>query len=495
MNIELHHGNFAELEADLLVLICDQGDQLFDIPEGQVAEKVAGLRAAFASGQVTREVSFDPKEGESKVGTVVCYSTEHEKAFGLWENVKTFAARAIKLGADTGRPRVVVALNRAEGAAVAGRVVEGAILGSYSFDKYKRDPKKPFDAVQLVLWVAEEAAEQVQAAMQRAKIFGEAVNMARDLANEPANVVTPAALVRCGQQLQAQFGLAMNTWDPEKLAEERCVGLTAVGAGSKHPPYMFTLTYEPAEPSDVHLVLVGKGVTFDTGGISIKPAEKMTMMRGDMSGAAAVLGAMQVIGQLKPQIKVTGLVVSAENSPDGNAFRPGDILVYRNGKSVHVDNTDAEGRLILADGLLTAGEIGATHIIDIATLTGAATRALGYSFTGLMGNNRTLVNAVTRAGGNTGESYWKLPLPAEYKELLKCPVADLNNMGGPAGGAITAGLFLQEFVPAGKAWAHLDIAPTFWREKPWKYFGEGPTGVGVRTLADLALEWAEHTAR
>jgi leucyl aminopeptidase len=213
------------------------------------------------------------------------------------------------------------------------------------------------------------------------------------------------------------------------------------------------------------LVLVGKGVTFDTGGISIKPAEKMHVMRGDMAGAAAVLGAMEIIANLKPNIRVTGIVVTAENTPDANAMRPGDILVYRNGKSVHIENTDAEGRLILADGLLRAGDIGATHILDIATLTGAAARALGGSFTALMGNNRVLINAVTRAGGNHGEAYWKFPLPAEYKELIKSPVADINNMGGVAAGAITAGLFLQEFVPSGAAWAHLDIAPTFWKEK------------------------------
>jgi leucyl aminopeptidase len=229
--------------------------------------------------------------------------------------------------------------------------------------------------------------------------------------------------------------------------------------------------------------------------MSIKPAEKMHLMRADMSGAAAVLGAMHVVGAFKPEIKVTAIVVAAENTPDGNAYRPGDILVYRNGKSVHVDNTDAEGRLILADGLIQAGLLGATHIVDIATLTGAAARALGNSFSALMGNNRTLVNAVTRAGGNHGEAYWKLPLPAEYKELLKCAFADINNVGGPAAGAITAGLFLQEFVPAGASWAHLDIAPTFWREKPWKYFGEGPTGVGARTLADLAINWKANTAK
>lgn len=492
MTIETYQGTFEELEADLLVVILDN-ERLFEFGEGSLQERVEGLRASYAAGKIAREVSFDP--ANSKVGTVVVYSTELEKAYGLWENVKTFAARGFKFGAETGRPRVAIALNTAAGTEMVAKAVEGVLLGSYTFEKYKKEPKKFYESADFVLWTTEEGKEAAEAAIERTKVFSEAVNLARDLSNEPANVVTPAALVDQCRTLESELGLKLEVWDQARLEEEKCVGLLAVGGGAKHPPFMATLAYEPEAPSDIHLVLVGKGVTFDSGGISIKPAEKMHLMRADMAGAAAVIGAMQVIGKLKPEIKVTGIVVSAENSLDSNSFRPGDILVYRNGKSVHVDNTDAEGRLILADGLIQAGKIGATHILDIATLTGAAIRAVGTSFTGLMGNNRVLVNGVTRAGGNHGEAYWKLPLPAEYKELLKCAFADINNVGGPAAGASTAGLFLQEFVPAGAAWAHLDIAPTFWREKPWKYYGEGPTGVGVRTMADLALNWKECTAK
>jgi leucyl aminopeptidase len=218
----------------------------------------------------------------------------------------------------------------------------------------------------------------------------------------------------------------------------------------------------------------------------------MEKMKGDMCGAAAVLGTMDALGRLGAPVSVTGLIVTAENLLDGQAMRPGDILVYPNGKSVQVENTDAEGRLILADGLLRCAELKATHAVDVATLTGACARALGPSFTGLMGNARELVNAITRAGGNHGESYWKLPLPMEYKEMLKNPVADLNNVGGQYAGAITAGLFLQEFVPEKIAWAHLDIAGTFWKEKAWKYFQEGPSGVGVRTLVELARNWGDY---
>lgn len=333
-----------------------------------------------------------------------------------------------------------------------------------------------------------------EAAVQVGAAFGRGVNFARTLIASPASVCTPEYLAKAGEALAKKYGFSYQAFGLKDLNKHGYVGHVAVGGGSAHQPRMFELTYQPAVETNVHLVLLGKGVTFDTGGISIKPADKMHLMVGDMSGAAAVLGAMDILGQLNPGIKVTGLVVSAENSPDGNSFRPGDILRYKNGLSVHIENTDAEGRLLLADGLIRAGELGATHVIDIATLTGACARALGPSFTGVMGANRKLVNAITRAGGNHGESYWRLPLPVEYRSMLKTVHADLNNVGGPEAGATTAGLFLQEFVPPRTVWAHLDIAGTFWKSKPWKYYQEGPSGAGVKTLADLALRWQEHMA-
>lgn len=330
------------------------------------------------------------------------------------------------------------------------------------------------------------------AAVEVGKAFALGVNHARHWINQPAALCTPSYLAKEGEALAKAYGFAYQAFGPKELEKNGFVGHIAVGAGSANPPRMFELSYRPDQPSPVHLVLVGKGVTFDTGGISIKPADKMHLMVGDMSGAAAVLGAMEVLGKLRPSIRVSAIIVSAENSPDGKSFRPGDILRYKNGLSVHVENTDGEGRLLLADGLIRAGEIGATHIIDIATLTGSCARALGPSFTGVMGANRKLIGAITRAGGNHGEAYWRLPLPKEYAVMLKHFRADLNNVGGPEAAATTAALFLQEFVPKGAVWAHLDIAGTFWKTKPWKYYLEGPTGTGVATLADLALRWLEH---
>jgi leucyl aminopeptidase len=254
---------------------------------------------------------------------------------------------------------------------------------------------------------------------------------------------------------------------------------------------LIRLTYR-AKKAKRRLALVGKGITFDTGGISIKPADKMWEMKGDMSGGAAVLFAMKAIGKLRPSVDVVGIVPTAENTPDANAQLPGDVFFAKNGKSIMVDNTDAEGRLILTDGLFQAGEEGATHIVDIATLTGACVRALGPSIAGAMGNSRDLIQAVIRSGRNHGEDFWELPLHPEYKEMIKAPCADVNNTGGPLAGAITAGLFLQEFVPEGAAWAHLDIAGPFIREKEWKYYEAGAIGFGLKTLVDLAQRFDEY---
>lgn len=489
MHIETTAAAPSEWKTDLLVLILDGGSRLFDLQDPVLQSRLDSL--SFDEGGLEGEYVFEARHRDD-IGAVMVVSTESEKGYGLWESAKTFAARAVQFAARSGRKKVTFALNAASGAELASRVVEGALVGTYSFQRYKKTPRDRYADLTLELAMADGAA--AARAIDEGRVLAEAVNSARDLVNEPADVVTPESLAEKGREIAQAFGYEFEEWDEERLAAEEFHGLIAVGKGSKHPPRMFRLTANPAEPSPHHLVLVGKAVTFDTGGISIKPAENMHQMKGDMSGGAAVLAAMQALGRLKPQVKVTAVVVSAENTPDANAMRPGDIIVYKNGKSVHVENTDAEGRLILADGLWLAGHLGATHIVDIATLTGACARALGPSFTGLMGNNRELVTALTRAGGTQGESMWKLPLPAEYKELLKTPVADLKNVGGPAGGAITAGLFLQEFVPEGAAWCHLDIAGPFWRSKAWKYYSEGPTGVGVRTLTELAWHWREYIA-
>ncbi len=504
MQIELYDGELNELHADLLIFIQDQQYEFYKLPEDHgLTQHLNALKPRFASKELKQEYIGCYCDQNTSFDMIV-FNTILDKYFPLTEKIKIFTAQGVRYAAKTGKKKVVLALNHPQSIELVEKAVEGALVGSYSFDKYKLEPQDLYTDLNLILWVKQ--GEIAQQHLHQGRVVAEAVNRARDLINEPADVITPEALALQAKESASRLGLDYELWDTERLKASRCVGLLKVGAGSKHPPRMFRLTYKPTQKSEAedtdnggtspeaspHLIFLGKGVTFDTGGISLKPSDKMHLMKGDMSGAAAVLATMEALGVLKPKIKVTGLIVSAENTPDANSYRPGDILKFSNGKSVHVENTDAEGRLILADGLIQTGKLGATHVVDIATLTGACARALGPSFIGLMGNSRRLLNAVTIAGGNRGESLWKLPLPQEYKELLKSPVADLNNIGGPMAGAITAGLFLQEFVPEGVAWAHLDIAGTFWKQKPWKHYTEGPSGAGVKTLVDLALNWHDY---
>ncbi|HLH32802.1 MAG TPA: leucyl aminopeptidase, partial [Terriglobia bacterium] len=418
------------------------------------------------------------------------YSTSLSTSYNAWENLKIFVARAIRSAKNHGFRTVSLLLNTEEAVPYVGKAVEGAILGSYSFDRYKKE-KAGFDQIQFNILALKSHDQENRRHVSRYTLVSEAVNQARDIINEPGSVVTPEFLAQAARDIAKESDLDLKIWDEKKLQKDGYNGLLQVGRGSAYPPRLIRLGYR-AKKAKAHLALVGKGVTFDTGGISIKPADKMYEMKGDMSGGAAVLYAMKAIGKLKPDVHVTGIVPTAENFPDANAQRPGDIFYAKNGKSIMVDNTDAEGRLILTDGLYLAGEEKATHILDIATLTGACVRALGLSIAGIMGNDEKLIQAVIHSGQNQGEAYWELPLPEEYRELLKTPYADLNNIGGPVAGALTAGLFLEEFVPPGTAWAHLDIAGPFIREKDWKYYEAGGIGFGLKTLVDVAERFNEY---
>src|SRR6185369_17893249 len=331
-----------------------------------------------------------------------------------------------------------------------GKAVEGALLGSYTFDRYKKE-KSDLNKFQVNIIGLKSHDSRNQHYVSRYSLVSDVINEARNMVNEPGSVATPEYLAEAARDIAKASDLDVKIWDEKRLQKEGFNGLLQVGRGSAYPPRLIRLSYR-AKKAKGHLAFVGKGITFDTGGISIKPADKMYEMKGDMSGGAAVLYAMKAIGKLKPELDVTGIVTTAENSPDANAQLPGDIFYAKNGKSIMVDNTDAEGRLVLTDGLYLAGEEKATHILDIATLTGACVRALGLSIAGVMGNDPSLIQAVIHSGQNQGEGFWELPLPEEYKELLKTPYADLNNIGGPVAGALTAGLFLQEFVPGDTAW-------------------------------------------
>jgi leucyl aminopeptidase len=494
MKIKLAFTPATPDSLDLLVLILDDDTQLVEAyPE--IAAHVRRASEAFRARTLKREYFATLPEGAVARALVASWSPQL-KSWNLWENVKTLTARGLRLARDYRLPRVGLLLNTREAAPFVGKVVEGAVLGSYSFDRYKQE-KDEFLAKEasLTLFVHPDHQADAEARKARYAWVAENVNRARDLINEPGSVVTPEAIAAEAGEVARELDLEIEVLDPAALRQRGYQGILRVGAGSVHPGRMVVLRHVPKKPSAETLALVGKGITFDSGGISLKPGDKMWEMKGDMAGAAAVLFAMRALGKLRPELKVLGILCCAENLPDANAQRPGDIFTTKNGKSVMVDNTDAEGRLVLIDGLTRSTEEGATHVVDIATLTGAVVRALGPSVAGVMGSDPALVRRVLRSGENQGEAFWELPLVEEYRDALKTPFADLNNVAaGGLAGAITAGLFLREFVPPGAAWAHLDIAGPMFRDKDWKYFEAGAIGFGVKTLVDLCERFRDPIA-
>jgi leucyl aminopeptidase len=309
--------------------------------------------------------------------------------------------------------------------------------------------------------------------------------------NEPANLLTPQVLMRRAQAMAEESGLECEVLDQDRMKQLGMGSLLGVAQGSAEPPFLIIVRYKPAgTPSSAdHLGLVGKGVTFDTGGVSIKPADGMEKMKYDMGGAAAVLGAMRAIARLKPSIAVTALVPTVENMVGDKAQRPGDIVTSMSGKTIEVLNTDAEGRLILADAITYAQKIGCTHLVDAATLTGAIVVALGHVNIGAFTNNEAMMARVMAATKAEGEKTWQMPMDDEYKELLKSAFADMGNIGGRWGGSITAAWFLREFV-GDTPWVHMDIAGTAWLDDAKPHMAKGPSGVCVRSFTRLAMDWS-----
>ncbi len=370
----------------------------------------------------------------------------------------------------------------------AAATVEGAILGNFEPDQHKTSSKesKPLDSFLLVA----ASSPETQVAFELGKILADAQNFTRELVNEPANLMTPMILADRARAMASEVGLECEVLDQDRMRQLGMGSLLGVAQGSAEPPALIVVRYHPPATSTSadHLGLVGKGVTFDTGGVSIKPAEGMEKMKYDMAGGAAVLGAMRAIAQLKPAIPVTALVPAVENMVGSRAQRPGDIVTSLNGKTIEVLNTDAEGRLILIDALTYAQRLGCTHLVDAATLTGAIVVALGSVNIGAFTNNDGMLGRVMAAAKSEGEKAWHMPLDDEYKDLLKSAFADLGNIGGRWGGAISAAWFLREFV-GDTPWVHLDIAGTAWLDDSKPYLAKGPTGVCVRTFTKLATDW------
>jgi leucyl aminopeptidase len=375
-------------------------------------------------------------------------------------------------------------------AAFIEALTEGFILGDFEPDVHKTDPKKSEKKVERIYLSVPEARAPLAEALERGRIVAEAQNFTRTLIAEPANLLTPVKLAGYARAMAADFGLQCEILDEARMKQLGFGALLGVAQGSAEPPCLIVLKYVPAKPasSSDHLALVGKGVTFDTGGISIKPSDGMDKMKYDMAGAASVIGAMRALAELKPSIPVTAFAPCVENMPSDRAQRPGDIVKSYLGKTIEVLNTDAEGRLILADALTYAVRQGCTHLLDAATLTGAIAIALGHLYAGIFSNNDEFQSKVIAAGKVEGERLWAFPMDDDYNDYLKSAFADLPNIGGRYGGSITASKFLENFVESAP-WAHLDIASTAWLDEAKPYLAKGPTGLPVRTMIRLAMDW------
>jgi leucyl aminopeptidase len=376
----------------------------------------------------------------------------------------------------------------------ARALVEGAELAEPDWDTYRSDRKD--QAVRKLTVLAKDGdtltRSEIQRGFDEGLIIAAAQNFARTLVNEPGNVLTPTVLAARAKAMSDAAGLACEVHTMDKLRELKMGAFIAVTQGSEEPPALIVITYTPEGPTTPGapvIGLVGKGITFDTGGISIKPADNMEKMKYDMAGSAAMIGAMQAIAALKPKVKVIGVVCSAENMPDGKAFKPGDVVTAMSGKTIEIINTDAEGRLVLADGLHYAKTLGCTHLIDAATLTGACVVALGSNNVGLFSNNEAAWQQFMAGIPKSGERFWRLPCTDDYRDQIKSQIGDIMNTGGRAAGAITAAMFLKEF--AGETpWIHLDIAGCAWNEdtKPW--LPKGPTGIAVRSIVEWVRSYA-----
>jgi leucyl aminopeptidase len=489
----------ADLHTDLLVIPVFTDDDFSD----------EGTLDAASGGEISRARSRGELTG--KPYDVLAIST----SFTNWNTPrailvgagprKEFTADQVRrisviggLAARQRRLTRVAVLDRrgtsvnAERAAQA--MAEGLSLANYDGGSYRTAGQRPSWIEAAQARISSDAPE-VRTALERGRILGDASNEARALANMPGNDLTPKIFAERAHALAKEAGLACDVLDEPRISALKMGMLLGVARGSLEPPRLVVLRHDPPNAlPGVVLGLVGKGITFDTGGISIKPADNMDKMKDDMSGGAAVICAMSAIARLKVPVRVVAIVPMTENMPSGTAVKPGDVLTSAAGKTVEIINTDAEGRLILGDGMWYARELGATHLVDVATLTGACVVALGKTTTGLFGTPEGWVEAVRLASVRAGDRSWPMPVFDDYKDQLKSEIADFTNTGGRPAGAITAALFLKEF-SGDLPWVHMDIAGTAWAEEAKPYQPKGATGVAVRTLVELALDAATWSAQ
>lgn len=497
MEIQVRQGDIARVKTEAICLGIFKGVRA---PGGAAGAVDRALGGALSS--LLRDGDFEGNKGETflirtdgeiPAQRVLLVGLGEPETFNL-EGAREASAIAARAASKLDELTTVVhgaGIGGLSADAAAQAVVEGTLLGSYRFVKYRREGDKNSELKHLQLIEFDnKKLSTIKAGAERGRLIAESVCFARDLANEPGASLPPRELADRARALAEEFGLFCRVLTEHELKKERMGGILGVTRGSEEPPCFIVLEHRPKKKVGSPIVLLGKGVTFDSGGISIKPREGMEAMKYDMSGAAAVLGAMRAVAALQLPLHVVGLVPAVENLPSGKALKPGDILRHANGKTVEVTNTDAEGRLILADALVYAQRFEPRAVIDLATLTGACVVALGKEAAGLFGNNAELLEKLQAASQASGERIWELPLYEEYKKLIKSDIADIGNSamargGTPQAGAPAGAVFLQEFVDY--PWAHLDIAGTAYDVETRAYNPKGATGYGVRLLAQFFL--------
>jgi len=460
--------------------------------KGKVGQTLAVVGASSAQGSLGAEPPALVFVGCGKLGTSAATRGASTDA------IRQAAAALVRVGGKSGAAVLVIPPSIADAVGslrhAAQAVVEGAVLGGYRFVSHKSDSEGGAIERFVLAGVGLDPAE-LDEGTRRGAVVADAVCLARDLVNEPPSSLTPTAFAQVAlEHAEGRPGVTVEVWDEQRISDERLGGLLGVARGSAEPPRLLKIAYEPADPLTLdghvpHVVLVGKGITFDSGGLSLKTADGMVTMKTDMSGAAAVLAAVCACGELGVRVRVTAITPTTENMPGGRATKPGDVLTVRNGRTIEVLNTDAEGRLVLADGLSLATEMQPDAIIDLATLTGACVVALGSSIAGVLGTDDDLVALVRAASERAGEGTWPLPLPEEYRVHIDSEVADMKNVGRPGqAGAIAAALLLAEFVEK-VPWVHLDIAGPARSDEDSGILTKGGTGFGVRTLLELLGEY------
>jgi len=492
MQIQIESQPYAALDTDALVTYVFEKDDKFEGVLGEIDRGMNGRLASLAaSGEITGKaletLLLHFPEGLAAKKLLLVGAGKPGK-FQV-SDLRKIAGTALRQLKSRGAKKITFLTREGEnGEAAAQAVVEGLIVADFESNKYQSEKKQR--EVQTVGLAGFDPSADLHSAIQEGRIVAESMNFARDMINEPSNKLTPRILASRAEAMAKEAGLAIEILDERKIAELKMGALIGVAQGSIEPPRVILLRYTPdnAKPAGPVLGLVGKAVTFDTGGISIKPANNMEKMKYDMGGGATMIGAMRAIAALKPSVPVIAVIPATENMPGGRAQKPGDVQTAMSGKTIEVINTDAEGRLILADGVFYARKLGATHLIDAATLTGAIEVALSNVHVGAFGVPREYLDTFLESAKAQGEKMWPMPMDDEYQQMIKSDIADIRNTGsGKGGGASTGAWFIKEFAED-TPWIHLDIASTCWADEGRPWLAKGPTGIAIRSIVDFAMK-------